>query len=359
MELLRELCCLAKEVTNAGNVKGDRSMMKKISYLLTSMLIFSSCSGTHEKNGSQTQSSSFGTLTLDGTTDKLLHVFARRIELYRLGGDEAIAVFLANKPLPEAELNTLLDEYAYGANERDFLKDNSINGLFFIIKKEELFKDKYVGFERFVIKAGRLFEAPVMVGEWFKEFSLMQGRIIARSNGPEYVPEDYQPENGLQYSYTTRFEADLHGRSVVKEFEGSPSADVGAVFSKQGTAQGELILNGKNRKLRYAYARRKRVFFDEPDELVHVLITEQPVSVEEVATILDLPPSERNPQRLVLRFFNNPEAWAQLEIDGYYPDSLEFKDFLIKQDRISGKSRGLGQFGNGKWSYSLSLDIPF
>ena len=336
-------------------------MLKQALCLVTATLILTNCAGTQEKSGSLKDAGATGTLTIDGKTEKLEHVYARRIERYRLGGDEAIAVFLANKPLPKAELDTLLNDFAYGAKQMDFLKDSSINGLFFLIKKEEPFHE-LVGFERFVIKAGRLLEAPVMAGEWFKEFSLMQGRVIARSEGPEFVPDDYKPENGLTYSYTARFESDLQGKSACKEFEGSPSADVGAVISEPGTAVGSVVVNGKKMKLEYAYARRKRVFFDEPDELVEVLITDRPCKVEEIATILEMYPGDTTPQRLVLKFSNNPTVTGHLEIftpDGYYPDSAEAKDFLIKKDRISGRTKGTGASFKEKWSYSVSLDVPF
>lgn len=263
-------------------------MMKKALYVLTAALIFSSCTSAPNESGSPTLSGLAGSLTIDGKTEKLGHVFARRIECNLKGGDEAIVVLLSNKPLPITELIILLKDFSLGEKERDFFKDSSIYGLFFVIEKEKPFKENLVSFDRFIIRAGRLHQTDIMVGEFLEDFSLKQGRISARSKqDPEDVSQD-EPQSDLKYSYTASFEADLQGRSVCEAFEGSPSADEGAVFSEPGTAEGVVVVSGKKIKLEYAYARRKKVFFDEPDELIEVVITGRPYQGEEIATILGM-----------------------------------------------------------------------
>src|SRR4026209_240922 len=98
-------------------------MIRTSSFILTAALILTSCA-TKATPGSETQSKVTGSLTIEGKTEKLEHVYARRIErdLYMAGADEAIAVCLTNKPLPLTELGVLLKDFSYGPNERDFLK---------------------------------------------------------------------------------------------------------------------------------------------------------------------------------------------------------------------------------------------
>jgi hypothetical protein len=343
-------------------------MLKKALYLLTTTLIFFNCACTQEKGKSQTQSRVTGTLTIDGKTEKLDYVYARRIErdLYMAGADEAIAVCLSNKPLPLTELGLLLKDFSYGPNEREFLKDTSITGLLLTIEKEEPSEPGRVSYDRYVIRAGRLL-LDERTNESFAGFSLSQGRISARAEHKLVTDEGYEGEskNNLKYSYSASFEAILQSRSVLTEFEGSSSADMTPMFSEPGVAQGEVVVNGKAIRLEYAYARRKRVFFDEPDENIQVVITNRPYTVDEIASLLDMNPVHRTMQGLVLSFSNNPSLSAGLtvhkaiETNSFLPGTADPGDFLIKPDRITGKTSGSDKIFNEKWSYSFSIDVPF
>jgi hypothetical protein len=342
-------------------------MLKKAFYLLTAALILTNCAGSHEKSESHADAGVTGTLTLDGKTETLGHVFARRIErdLYMAGADEAIAVFLSNKPLPLTELGLLLKDFSKG-EDREFLNETSITGLCFIIKKERSFKDDTISMDdRYIMTKGRLRQCPIMVGELLEGFSLKHGRISARSEHKLLAPDpsENDSKSDLKYSYTVSFETDLQGRSVCPEFEGSPPVDE-AVVSEPGTAQGTAIVNGKKIELKYAYARRKKVFFDEPDELIEVVITNRPYQAEEIVTLLDNNPNSRSLQGLILAFSNNPTVTATLFVHKsaeprYLPSRLEPNDFAITRDRISGKTKGSDEAFKEKWSYSVSLDVPF
>lgn len=50
-------------------------MFKKALYLLCAAWIITNCACTQEKSGSQPQAGTTGTLTFDGKTEKLSHVF--------------------------------------------------------------------------------------------------------------------------------------------------------------------------------------------------------------------------------------------------------------------------------------------
>ena len=345
----------------------ETDLMRTTLLAVIAALVLSGCAA-QDKPGSEKQSKVTGSLTIEGKTEKLEHVFARRIErdLYMAGADEAIAVLLSNKPLPMTELGVLLKDFSYGPTEREFLKDTSITGLLLTIKKEEPSEPGRVLYDRYVIRAGRL-SLDQRMNEAFSDFRLIQGRISARAEhktAPDEGDED-KSQKHLKYSYTANFDTILQSRSVCKEFEGSSSSNTAPVFSEPGSAQGEVVVNGKAIKLEYAYARRKKVFFDEPDEKIQVVITNRAYTVEEIASLLDMTVNKRPLQGLVLTFSNNPNMSAGLSVHkavdppDSVPGNVKMGDFLIKPDRISGKTKGADDFFKDKWSYSFSIDVPF
>lgn len=315
-------------------------ILKNTMCLLVTAFFLSNCERIEVQKPSPEQSEVTGTLTIDGKTEKLNNVYAQRIPGNRLG------VLVTTKPVPEKELPALFEPFSPRSNskfndQKDFLKANQIDGLFLNIDKQQ--RGNTVSYEQSFIHAGRITDQPVY--QQFEQFSLKQGKIIAKCGKAS----------------DASFEVSLKGEPPCKEHEGTPTQETPVIRSEQGTAQGRFTMNGSSIELKYAYAQRKRVFFDEPDEAIVVVISEHALSDQEVTDILNQP-DERKIQSLKVGFgCENDIAGVRIVWKGKDPINhfTYIEGLSITKERVSLRLSDDKEVFRDRFSYSVSVDVPF
>ena len=264
-------------------------ILKTIFALLIATFIIANCAGGQTQKGNQESNKVKATITINGKTENLGYTYARRIKrkLISSKDSEVFALVLTNKPIPEHELSNLLENFKVYEQEQDFSNDKSVNGLLFIISKGLALTTKNnaliksASYEGRVIKAGRAYSEGRQL---FKEFSMSKSVMKGKALN-DYSPfsSNAESESALadgkstKYKYSVEFDATAKGEPINKEAEGAVPPDLTLLLSKQGTAEGFLTVNGITINLKYAYAMRIRQFFDEPEEDIKVLVTDQVV----------------------------------------------------------------------------------
>ena len=127
-----------------------------------------------------------------------------------------------------------------------------------------------------------------------------------------------------------------------------------------------LTVDGQTMKLAHAYARRKRVFFDEPDELIEVMVTEKAYPAAGIPTLFDKRTDDSPVHGIVLIVANNPAPSVGIRMryrssspGDFTPTGAEIGDFSITKGAISGRSEKKREDFGKKWSYTLRLDVLF
>jgi hypothetical protein len=201
-------------------------VFKTILALLVATLFFANCASGPTQKGNQESNKVNGTITINGESENLGYTYARRIKSKDVGSknSEYLALFSANKPIPEHELSNLLENFKVYEQEQDFSNDKSINGLLFIISKGLALTTKNnaliksASYEGRVIKAGRAYSEGRQL---FKEFSmnksLMKGKAL---NDHSPYSSNAESESALadgkstKYKYSVEFEATAKGEPI-------------------------------------------------------------------------------------------------------------------------------------------------
>lgn len=300
-----------------------------------------------------------GSLTVNGKTEALKHLYARRVDAKPgYGGEAAINVLLTNQPISDELLNRLFEEMDKQPFERDELvvKGSSLSALSFRISKNQSFKNWGT-----IRSDGTLVTPEGFIGgrttHEFQEFDLQKGllRAKAEKEWEENKLGDGSKRKSNQCSYSLSFEASL-GESNVR------SAKVEAL-PDQGTATGMMTSkDGVAIELKYAYAWKERLFFDEPEEKTVVLVTDKPIPRDKKAEVVDEVQSLDRHGVQGLRFMINEFRevyWVYFiaKSDLFNTNSFNNVEWVVENDRVRGKA-DFAKSGSDTRDFSVTFDAP-
>lgn len=210
-----------------------------------------------------------GTVTINGQPIKLQYVFARRTEPSSLTGWSEIELFITNQQLTDEALKRITqvppDDKAPAIR--------SLRGIYISIGKLWVGNPEKIPYGFVLIR-------PTMDIADFQEFSsfnLREGKLEAKAVGSG-------SEEGVRWSYSLNISATLER---VASPTGAPLPPPGVVKSmigippEAGKAEGSARIEGQNFRLKYAYIWREKLFFDEPEEFLHLVLTEEPLPRDE------------------------------------------------------------------------------
>jgi hypothetical protein len=344
------------------------------------MLLFANCTSIQEgktapandavANNAVANNAVSGAVTINGKAENLSHVYARRMvwsSISSSGKLEYFALVFTNKPVPEDEMSKLLKNFAGNVGEQDFLKDKSISGVVFIVHKG-MASNITVRYEGQVILDGRSY---ISRGS-FNEFSMQKGRMRGKTSQADASGNEIKvtPDKGepFTYKYTVEFEVTPQGEPIHKELEGAVSPDLPYLLSGPGRAEGTVTVDGKTVNLKYAYALRKREFFDEPEEKLEVLATDKPVAKDVLLKFLYTGgyfTKEGKVQGVLLMISPHDDKRLDLMVlhqsadDGYINANSAIEGLSITGQRVTAKVTDAGTQSGKNWNYSVSVDLPF
>ncbi len=298
-----------------------------------------------------------GTLIINGKPVGLGYVYARRREARLPERSGTIDLFITNKPVPEEILAKVYADKDHGFYlGEDYFKDAPITGIYICVEKGRCCKDKVFYFMTLMTPDGYVSDSAD-----FATFSMQNGTIKARA-------ESKRDGDGTKWSYALNVNANL-GKSP------SPAAGVRAASTSirtttplppdEGKASGKLQLKGKAYSLKYAYTWKERIFFDEPDERIYVLITEGPVPPERkifednIEMGLLIGSDKIRGIELIIDASGLPLQSNFLLQNGTLADSTqktELNGFRIENGRVKGKAEYKGE--DGIRTYTVSFDAP-
>ncbi len=210
-----------------------------------------------------------GTFTINGQPIKLQYVFARRTEPSSLTGWSEIELFITNQPLTDEVLKRITqvppDDKAPAVK--------SLRGIYISIGKLWVGNPEKIPYG-FVLMRPAMDIADT---QEFSSFNLREGKLEAKAvgNGSE---EDVRWSYSLNISATLEKLASPTGAplplpGVAKSMIGIPP--------EAGKAEGSARIEGQTFRLKYAYMWREKLFFDEPEEFIHLVLTEEPLPRDE------------------------------------------------------------------------------
>jgi len=305
-----------------------------------------------------------GSLTINGKTDSLTHVYAHRM-VFPGSKREYFALVFSNKAVPEDAMPKAFQDLDLAVIEQDFLPDKSIRGLAFVVKKTSPLPGFPVSYNGYVINAGRVY---LTTGS-FDDFSLQKGRVQGKESLAHYDGSEVEIAPGDQrtftYKYSVAFEATPQGQPAYKEFEGAARPNIPYRLSKQGKADGSLTFDDNTIDLKYAYALRTREFFDEPEEHIQILATDRPLSEKVLVEVLveGKNPITMDIQGVVLNIYTHTSEDFGIDIchkSGSLRSGAPVEGLSITARRITAKtSEVVEEARRHSWNYSVTVDVPF
>jgi hypothetical protein len=217
-----------------------------------------------------------GTMTVDGKTSPLRHAFVIRQQPEPEHLTGFVKVLITNEPVPSALLPKLQAEAKRIApNFHEALAGTSIRGLMLVLAKEipETNRHPYIAW---------LFAADtnLLGGKWgdrgdLDEFSAREGIVTGRASSEWTHP--YGLKNDGDRDVACAFSVSFEARSVGNFVTAAVPHDGLPRVPVAGKASGTLQVKERTYTLTTAYAIGKRIFYDEPEEMVYVLVADQPV----------------------------------------------------------------------------------
>jgi hypothetical protein len=316
-----------------------------------------------------------GALTINGKPTILKYAYARRHIITRSASEKfaVIEILLADKEVPDEALTAMFADNSdrvvgHGnpfTEDKNLLSLTSTSALLFTIHKSQINTSPTGYFESVVTRDGLLYPISIASTD-FEEFDLKQGVVTATAKNEidesVSVPDDagYSTRKAtLKYSYRVSFQA--------RFAKAGTSAPADTKVLSEGTATGEINLEGQAGALKYAYARGERVFFDEPEKIVHVLITDVPIPAEHLEAAFNdgfLPDdlkvkgihlktdADGKLIKYSVREWGNPVAISIVR----GADELAVKEVAATGDRVKGKVSSKNEAN--KQSFSVTFDAP-
>lgn len=316
----------------------------------------SSAKGNSQEAEAKSSGKVEGSLTVNGKTEALMHLYARRVDARPVyGGGAAIEVLLTNKPISEELLKKIFEEtdkLIALRNER-VVKGSLLTAVHFRIPKEQYRKNRSKVSSDGTLVTPEHFSGGRTSHE-FQEFDLRKGVIKAKAE-KEWDEKDFSNGTKVQCSYSLSFEASLGEPNVLPAKSGK--------LPDQGTATGKMTTkDGSAAELKYAYAWKEQLFFDEPDEKTVVLVIDKPLPNDKKAQIIDnVTTLGRYGLQGVIIMINE---FGQL-YSGYIisPSELmntnlfENVEYAVENGRVKGNA-DYRERGNHPRDFSFTFDAP-
>ncbi len=242
-------------------------------FAILGLLILVALAGCAKKKAAQLADKIEGTLTIDDKNFPLQYVYARRAEAIPDKRESSIEILLANEKIPEATLaklfGYLLDDTAF--SYYDIMQETPIRALHLRIYKNQGYKDGAIAFYPEMFLPDDTIQ--VNTDHEFEAFDLKK-RIIKAKAKNEWEQRDYSGGalKDVKYSYSFAFETSLMGANTKAEANELASAP-----PEEGAADGTMKTNDEVSPLKFAYACKEKIFFDEPEVVVKLLITDKPL----------------------------------------------------------------------------------
>jgi hypothetical protein len=250
---------------------------RSIVALLISTILLTGCarqqSTTTTEAGPAGDTKVTGNLSVKGKAEALKHVYTRRVEATPEGKQAAIEVLLVNQALSEALVDKIFaDEENRFMNSDNILKDTTIHALYLNIPKNQYKKD-IVNYDATLITPRDSFQQGDDTK--FSEFDLKKGVLTAKTDSQwdDSFFNDKFHEVKVKCSYSVDFQAVLQAPAGQPVGADPPATQIPA----EGTANGKMTYEGETVALKYAYAKRFKLFFDEPEDYMIVLLTDKTI----------------------------------------------------------------------------------
>jgi hypothetical protein len=256
-------------------------LMKTTMYtlcLLISLLLITGCAkqqgAAGNEKGSPGGSKVEASLSINGKAEALKHIYTRRVEATPEGRDAEIEVLLSNQTLSEELLGKLLDDEGNRfLNSDDILKGTTIQALYLNIPKSQYSPGQKIEYDATLLTSKYVLRQSDSTK--FTDFDLKKGVIKATaSSGWEDTSFDEKLNDvKVKCSYSVDFQATLPAVA-------GQNADVektSAQIPVEGKAEGKMRFESETVTLKYAYAKRFKQFFDEPEEYITVILTDKAI----------------------------------------------------------------------------------
>lgn len=321
-----------------------------------------------------------GTLTISGRRVLIKHAYARRVagspDQQDFARTASIEILLSDKPLTEEVLQSITknidanilvqDTRSLYREEAELLKSAAVTALYFSITKNQENMES-PGYQEVILTPDGL----VFTNSYpeFQPFSLNKGLLTASAKNDvtkeiEYYDEQEEKQSKMQikYNYAVSFRAKLN------QSASTPASSLSASSQPptEGKASGTLIAGGETVALKYAYARKERLFFDEPEEHVRVLMTDKAVAAELLPKAFE---SEFLPSGIELRGVEllidefgvirkySTRSWGApisskvTSLGG----ELDIRECAIEKERVKGR---IEYKKEGDKKFSATFDVP-
>jgi hypothetical protein len=303
-----------------------------------------------------------GTMTVDGKTSQLRHAYVIRQQPEPDHTTGFVKVLITNEPVPDALLPKLEAEAKRIAPYfHEALAGTSIRGLMLVLDKQIPSNNRhpYIAW---------LFAADTNIlggrrGD-LDELSVREGVVTGRASS-EWTHQYGLTNDGnrdVACAFSVSFEARSAGKFVpaAVPHDGPPPVPVA------GKASGTLRVKDRTYTLTTAYAIGKRIFYDEPEEVIYVLVCDQPL---EGSALRDMLFQDRgfvverpgvHGLHLKVNQYGNISAAQVLAVEGGSYGAgyglIASKESRIESGRVIGKAADKGR--DGECEFSISFDTP-
>ena len=346
---------------------------------MAGLLLTSTACADHSVEGSPGEPSAktLGTMKVDGKATELRHVYAFRTPHvegeWKEQSRASIQVVLANEPVPDALLPKIEEALREGQRPsrsfvsglEDILTGTSLRILVLSVEKQKgsdgrVQYDPWVCLDTMTVYAT---EPPE-----FRAFTVREGIVRGRAShtwkNDVFVTGDSAMESReVACEFEVDFEVAIGGTPL--PYAGRPSVDPLPPL-EQGKAEGTFRTAKGSVPLTAVYARRHKIFFDEPEERVLVMVTNKPFpNAARQASLGDLVALPRENKLRGVRFTvtqNGSLVWSvPFDENGVLMNTnvFEVSECRIEGDRVIGKvTYKDDKSDEDQIEYTVAFDVP-
>jgi hypothetical protein len=300
-----------------------------------------------------------GSFTINGRPVRLRYVYAMRRQASPPNHHGLIDLYITDQPVPEEVFRKIAeDEYhLYYVNSEHF-QGTPVRGMHLCIDKGRSFGEVSYFWTLITPDAA----TSDMID--FASFNIQKGKLQARTSGKG-------DRGGLKWNYSLSINATLDnlapqsGGAIFTRIDEAGIRSATSLPPEEGRASGNVTLKGKVTQLRYAYAWREKIFFDERDEQIYILITESPAPKERKiftnSMEMGLLIGSDKIRGIRLTVDASGVVWAAsfLLQSGTLTDSTDrtkVTEIRIENGRVKGKAEYQGE--DGIRTFTVTFDAP-
>jgi hypothetical protein len=244
--------------------------------LLISVLLITGCArqAATDGKGSPVAGKIEGNLTVNGKSETLKHIYSRRVEATPEGQQAEINLLLSNQSLSEETVEKIFgDAENRFLNNDDILKEATVQALYLNIPKYRYSPDQKIEYDATLITPKYVLQQNDSTQ--FAEFDLKQGVIQAKAHSEweDTTFDEKLNDVKVKCGYSVDFQ------TALKEIAGQNAnrEKTNAQPPGEGSAEGKMRYESETVTLKYAYAKRFKLFFDEPEEYITVILTDKAI----------------------------------------------------------------------------------